>query len=213
VLLPLPLTIGALVAFLLVGQDRAGGQDLRFQRPAQAGQDPFTKPADVPGRLAVDLEKGRFGGSASKLVCDRERLIRLLRERPAAMREWARIRGIPADADAVARYVRRLRPATVIRDERATSYRFSAGRAVGFDAVLQAGTAVLVSRSGAVVVRCRCGNPLSQPTFHPTPKCVGCPRGYQPPPRCVPAGACYRLYPEPPTASAPASGTRTGRRQ
>lgn len=210
VLLPLPIVVATLVVFLLIGQDRAGGRELRFQRPAEAGPSPFTKPADVQGRLAIDLEKGRLGGGVSKLVCDRELLIRLLRDHPAARREWARIRGIADDEGTVARYIRRLRPATVVRDTRATSYRLAGGRTVPFDAVLKAGSAVLVSRSGAVVVRCRCGNPLSQPSFAPEPKCVGCPRDYRPPPRCVPAGACYRLYPEPPPATASPPASRTG---
>jgi hypothetical protein len=44
-----------------------------------------------------------------------------------------------------------------------TNYSFVGGRAVPYQAVLQAGTAVLADTRGALVVRCRSGNPLREP--------------------------------------------------
>ena len=77
-----------------------------------------------------------------------------------------------------------------------TNHSFVGGRAVGYQAILQAGTAVLVDSSGRPVVRCRCGNPLLEPIFIPTAKCLGCPPDYRPPPPCT--RRCWRRYPDPP---------------
>ncbi len=40
---------------------------------------------------------------------------------------------------------------------------------------------MLVDQYGRPVVRCRCGNPLTRPTFVPTASCYGCPARYRPP--------------------------------
>jgi hypothetical protein len=48
-------------------------------------------------------------------------------------------------------------------DTAVTNYSFVGGRAVPYQAVLQAGTAVLVDTRGALVARCRSGNPLREP--------------------------------------------------
>ena len=89
------------------------------------------------------------------------------------------------DIKAVARYIRGLRSVTLTRDTRVTNHSFVGERAVGFQAILQAGTAVLVDEKGVPVVRCRCGNPLLEPVYIKTAKCFGCPANYKPPPDCV----------------------------
>jgi hypothetical protein len=48
-------------------------------------------------------------------------------------------------------------------DTRVTNHGFRSGRATPRQSVLQAGTAVLVDRSGVPRVRCACGNPLAPP--------------------------------------------------
>ena len=122
----------------------------------------------------------------------------------------------------MARYIRELRPVTLTRDTRVTNHSFVDGRAVAFQSILQAGTAVLVDKDGVPVVRCRCGNPLLEPVYVKTAKCFGCPANYHPPPDCVYvdfarlyrdydgdeylrvyrrsdyADACYLPYPDPP---------------
>lgn len=191
------ITIGALMAViavaavvLLTGGDDSepasvDAQTVRFQKPTDKGPDPFTKPADVRGGDRVNVGSGPFGGSGSDLVCDRELLIRSLRARPDRLREWARVLGVDPDIGAVARYIRGLRSVTLTRDTRVTNHSFVDGRAVAFQSILQAGTAVLVDEKGVPVVRCRCGNPLLEAVFIKTAKCFGCPADYRPPPACV----------------------------
>jgi uncharacterized protein DUF6777 len=179
--------VGAAVVLLTGGDDKSktvNAQTVRFQQPTSDGPDPFTKPADVRGGDRVKVGSGPFGGTGSDLVCDRELLIRSLRARPDRMREWARVLQIEPNIAAVARYIRKLRPVTLTRDTRVTNHSFVNGRAVPYQAILQAGTAVLVDKDGKPVARCRCGNPLLEPTFFKEAKCFGCPAHYRPPPPC-----------------------------
>lgn len=238
------MTIGALMAViavaaivLLAGGDdsepaSADAQTVRFQAPTDKGPDPFTKPADVRGGDRVNVGSGPFGGSGSDLVCDRELLIRSLRARPDRVREWARVLDVDPDITAVARYIRGLRSVTLTRDTRVTNHSFVDGRAVGFQSILQAGTAVLVDEKGVPVVRCRCGNPLLKPIHIETAKCFGCPANYEPPTDCVYvdfarlyrdydgdeylrayrrrdfSNACYLPYPDPPRVKRTATRKR-----
>lgn len=223
------LTLAALVAGC--GGDKAKpaaaeAQTVRFQKPTDKGPDPFTKPADVRGAKRVDVGSGPFGGTGSDLVCDRELLIRSLKARPDRLREWARVLRIDPTPSAVARFIRKLRPVTLTQDTRVTNHSFVNGRTVGFQSILQAGTAVLVDKDGRPVARCRCGNPLLEPTFVKVAKCYGCPPHYEPPPPCDYydyndrtynkyddtdykraydprdyRGKCYLPYPDPPRTS------------
>ncbi len=172
------------------------GQTVTFQKPKDKGPDPFTGPADVSGSERVDVGSGPYGGTGSDLVCDRELLIRSLRARPDRLKEWARVLDVEPDIGAVARYIRDLRPVTLTRDTRVTNHSFVDGRAVAFQAILQAGTAVLVDDKGVPVVRCRCGNPLLEPVYVKTATCHGCPPNYRPPPPCdyVDFGRIYSDY-------------------
>lgn len=192
-----------LVIVLIVGGggEEASAQTVRFQQPTEPGPDPFTKPADRTGKTRIKSEQigqGPFGGTGSDLVCDRELLIKSLRARPERLREWARVAGVQPTSRAVARYIRGLRPVTLTRDTRITNHSFVDGKALGFQAILQAGTAVLVDKSGKPVVRCRCGNPLLEPIYYPEAKCLECPPGYEPPPPCEPYDECWDEYPDPP---------------
>ncbi len=174
----------------------ADAQTVRFEEPTDEGEDPFTKPADVRGKKRVKVGSGPFGGTGSDLVCDRELLIRSLRARPDRMEEWARVLGIDPAPAVVARYIRSLRSVTLTRDTRVTNHNFVNGNAVAYQAILQAGTAVLVGPDGRPVARCRCGNPLLEPVFVKTAKCFGCPPNYRPPPACdyVDFARIYRGY-------------------
>ena len=146
-------------------------------------------------------------------------------------------RGIDPSPDAVASYIRSLRPVTLTRDTRVTNYSFEDGKAVGFQSILQAGTAVLVDRYGEPVARCRCGNPLSKPIYYREAKCQYCPPHYNPPPPCyykpydgygTTTGStdtgttggyssqksysnCYKFYPHPPGVRRSKAKTSTAR--
>jgi hypothetical protein len=175
------------------GEDKADAQTVRFQQPVDVGPDPFIdKPADRRGKRKVkitpsstEVGSGPFGGTGSDLVCDRDLLIRALKAQPEKLAEWARVLGVEPTIKAVGQYIAKLHPVTLTRDTRVTNHSFVNGRAVPFQSILAAGTAVLVDDYGNPVARCRCGNPLLKPTFIPAAVCVACPPRYTPPPACA----------------------------
>jgi hypothetical protein len=191
------IAVVAVIVFALGGsndEDKSSAksdlQTVSFQKPVDPGPDPFTPPADVEGRKEVDIPANAtggeqpFGGSGSNRVCDRDKLIRFFRRNPERMREWARVLGVRPTFRAVKKYIAKLHPVTLTRDTQVTNHAFKNGRAVPFQAILQAGTAVLVDKYGTPVVRCFCGNPLGPAVYVPTAKCQGCPAHYTPPPQC-----------------------------
>jgi Domain of unknown function (DUF6777) len=176
----------ALVACGSSGPAGSGGgqtQTVHFQKPLDPGPSPFTAPAAVRGRVTQPISEP-FGGSGSNSVCDRDKLIRFLHAHSDRMLEWARVLHVQPTLPAVKRYIAKLHPVTLTRDTQVTNHAWKNGRAVPFQAILQAGTAVLVDRYGRPVVRCFCGNPLGPAVYTPTSKCVDCPPHYQPPRQC-----------------------------
>lgn len=198
--IPVGAALAFVAAILLIACGGDGGkgapaaediQTVSFQQPQDSGPDPFTKPADVQGRRTVPVSSSGgsggsqpFGGSGSNRVCDRDKLIRFLKANPERMREWARVLGVSPTFRAVKRYIAKLHPVTLTRDTQVTNHAYRGGRAVPFQAILQAGTAVLVDKYGTPVVRCYCGNPLKPAVFVATAKCTGCPPHYRPPKQC-----------------------------
>lgn len=195
--------IGAAViaAALLLGQGDEGGTgsaaapgEIFLQAAADAGPSPFTPPVDPPApaqaaaavnaapQSGVTPAAGAplYGGSGDNRVCDREAMIRYLTENPDKGRAWAATAGI-AYGDLPA-YVRSLTPTVLLYDTRVTNHGFANGRATSLQSVLQAGTAVLVDRSGQPVTKCKCGNPLRPPIRAvANPRYVGTPwPGFQP---------------------------------
>ena len=164
---------------------KVSAQTIRFQKPEDPGPEPFTAPADVSGSKTVDVvASGPYGGSGSDKVCDRDLLIRFLKSNPERMRAWAEVLGLHPDSRTVSRYIAKLHPVTLTRDTQVTNHSFVNGRATSFQSILQAGTAVLVDEYGHPVARCRCGNPLTEPTYFKTGTCIGCPPRYTPPTQC-----------------------------
>ena len=163
-------------------------QTITFQEPEDPGNDPFTPPADEEGDETVEVaasgEVQPFGGSGSNRVCDRDKLIKFLKSNSQRRAEWARVLGIDPDFESVKEYIAKLHPVTLTRDTQVTNHAFTNGRAVPFQAILQAGTAVLVDKYGVPVVRCYCGNPLLPAAYAPEARCTGCPPNYKPPRQC-----------------------------
>jgi hypothetical protein len=183
--------------------DAGATQTIRFQKPEDPGPMPFTDATDVSGSKTVSLHSsgsgggssggssggtggasGPYGGSGSDKVCDRDLLIRFLRQNPERMRAWAGVLGIDPSYKSVSRYIAKLHPVTLTRDTQVTNHSFVNGRATAFQSILAAGTAVLVDRYGHPVARCRCGNPLTEPTYIETARCIDCPPHYTPPTYC-----------------------------
>ncbi|MER5470734.1 PASTA domain-containing protein [Streptomyces sp. NPDC002685] len=127
------------------GHDGAGGQDGNHATPG-----PHESGEPTPD----------FGGSAQPGTCAVAKLKKFLTapKNSAKAREWARILNIRPDQ--ISGYIDRLTPVVLRHDTLVTNHEYKHGKAVPFDALLQAGIAVLVDRQGLPAVKCSCGNPL-----------------------------------------------------
>ncbi|MFI6284116.1 DUF6777 domain-containing protein [Streptomyces sp. NPDC051018] len=160
-------------------------EEVLLQPAADKGPDPYTAttvrelsapaPRDVlppppPGgppvrgqilRTLSGATPGLYGGIQSVGSCDIEQQITLLRAEPAKARAFARGAGVSQGS--LPGFLRDLTPVVLRADTRVTSHGYRKGSAASRQAVLQAGTAVLVDRHGSPRVRCACGNPLRSP--------------------------------------------------
>lgn len=131
--------------------------------------DPNVVPAmpDVPklkDQRATGTLPGMYGRSGDGVACDVRQLVNYLvdPEHEAQARTWAEVAGIAAGE--IASYFTKLTPVRLRFDTRVTNYDYKDGEANGFEAVLQAGTSVLVDNRGVPRVKCNCGNPLTDPS-------------------------------------------------
>ncbi|WND33581.1 DUF6777-containing protein [Streptomyces sp. BB1-1-1] len=164
----------------------ATGGVLHLQPVATQGPDPFTDSTAVStatpppaartpgpvsaGAASVALDglrplsggtPGLYGGIQHVGSCDVTRQIGHLAAHPARKSAFAEVAGVSATA--LPAYLRGLTPVVLRSDTRVTNHGYRDGRAAGYQAVLQAGTAVLVDDRGVPRVRCACGNPLKAP--------------------------------------------------
>lgn len=128
--------------------------------PAGGALDPGPTVGSAPG-------PGRFGGSGDTAVCAAAALAEMLAGDEKKAEVWADVRGI--NATQIPDYLQTLTPVLLLSDTLVTNYGFVDGAAVGRQAVLQAGSAVLVDWTGLPVVRCACGNPLGAPEVFSLP--------------------------------------------
>ncbi|MGW3106925.1 DUF6777 domain-containing protein [Streptomyces sp. NPDC001100] len=161
-----------------------------LQAAAKTGPDPFTEStasessappvsasptASEPANAVRGVDGGApglYGGTQNVASCDVEKQIKALQANPAKNKAFASVVGVqPAGVPA---YLRSLTPVQLRMDTRVTNHGYRAGVATSYQAVLQAGTAVLVDSHGVPRVRCACGNPLSPPVAQQTtPKQTG----------------------------------------
>ncbi|MEA2676767.1 MAG: hypothetical protein QOJ81_908 [Chloroflexota bacterium] len=100
---------------------------------------------------------GLYGGSLSE-TCDPELLISFLTSHPAKGQAWADVVGIPVAS--IPDFIRSLTPTVLTVDTLVTNHGFKDGKALPWQMLLEAGTAVLMKPDGTVGARCACGNPL-----------------------------------------------------
>ncbi|MFF9011614.1 DUF6777 domain-containing protein [Streptomyces sp. NPDC014870] len=183
------------------GGDTGGsGGEVFLQNAAATGPDPFTKstarttnasqsPAPLPSptrsadatatRSVSGAAPGLYGGTQSTASCDVEQQVRYLADEPAKNAAFAQVQGISPGE--VPGYLRSLTPLQLRVDTRVTNHGFRDGGPTAYQAVLQAGTAVLVDDRGVPRVRCACGNPLTPPVAQQDFKTTGTKwAGYQP---------------------------------
>jgi hypothetical protein len=117
----------------------------------------------LSGQVAQGTAEGLYGGTLDTAVCDAAQLVAFLTD-PANRAQadaWAEVQGItPAE---IPGFVAGLTPVRLRLDTRVTNHGFDGSRATPFQAVLQAGTAVLVDDRGVPRAKCFCGNPLAEP--------------------------------------------------
>ncbi|WP_156724593.1 DUF6777 domain-containing protein [Streptomyces apocyni] len=165
------------------GGDASGSSGEVFLQAASAdGIDPFTESSDpesqppsappptLPSAPETDANvtrgvegsaPGLYGGTQNVASCDVEQQIKLLTAEQDKNRAFASVLEIePSD---VPSYLRALTPVRLRTDTRVTNHGYQDGAATSYQAVLQAGTAVLVDERGVPRVRCACGNPLTPP--------------------------------------------------
>ncbi|MFG2788042.1 DUF6777 domain-containing protein [Streptomyces sp. NPDC048419] len=180
------------LAVLLTRPDGSGqGGELFLQAAGKSGPEPFTRstaenssaspvsasPAtgSAPANAVRQVDGGApglYGGTRNLSSCDVEQQIKALGADPAKNKAFASVEGITLAK--VPAYLRALTPVQLRMDTRVTNHGYRNGAATGYQAVLEAGTAVLVDGRGVPRVRCACGNPLTPPVaLKTTPKTTG----------------------------------------
>jgi hypothetical protein len=134
-----------------------------------AGDEPETSALDEPvllaGRRIVGTTPGAYVGERDEAVCDRERLAEMLTgdgADTAAADAW--FAALDRNVEGRATYLDDLTGVHLRYDTRVTAH----GADGAIDAVLQAGTAVLIDRFGVPRVRCAGGVPLDEPAPAPS---------------------------------------------
>jgi len=137
-----------------------------FEGPDEVGADPFMGPAEVILELGEALPPasatpiGLYGGTLEN-TCDPQRLVDYLLSNPAKGQAWAAVQGIAPSQ--LSSYILSLSPTVLAVDTAVINHSYSNGVAKPINAVLGAGTAVLVDADGVPRARCYCGNPLLPP--------------------------------------------------
>ena len=144
-------TAGAARFTVPAGTDLQGLEPLYGNLTSAAGSAP-TYRGDRPG-LYADARR--------RPSCDAAALARSLEENPTEASAWASTLGVTASR--IPSYMASLTPVVLRVDTRVTNHGWTSGSVTGFQAVLQAGTSVLVDRYGLPVSKCYCGNPLTAP--------------------------------------------------
>ncbi|WP_330268999.1 DUF6777 domain-containing protein [Streptomyces griseorubiginosus] len=174
------------------GSTAAGGDgEVFLQAAGKTGPDPFTestaKDSSVPPVPASPTGSsepanavrgvdggapGLYGGTRNVSSCDVEKQVKALQADPAKNKAFASVAGVQPSG--VPAYLRALTPVQLRMDTRVTNHGYRDGAATSYQAVLQAGTAVLVDGHGVPRTRCACGNPLTPPVAQQTaPKRTG----------------------------------------
>ncbi|MFJ9915523.1 DUF6777 domain-containing protein [Actinacidiphila glaucinigra] len=173
------MAVAVIFAFSFLGGTKGGGE-IFLQNASAAGPDPFTPstagepgtavtPTITPnessapgGTLKVSgAHPGLYSGKQNEAACDVERQISYLTGAPARSKAFAET--LKVELQDLPAHLRALTPVQLNWDTRVTSHGFKDGKATNYQAILQAGTPVMVDNRGVPVVRCTCGNPLSAP--------------------------------------------------
>jgi hypothetical protein len=182
--------VAAIVGVVALGggsDDSASAAEVELQPIATAGTNPFmpsvgtdqtgvTPPpaaTSATGSVATYSgdTPGLYGGTRNVSTCDPDKMVAFLEANPDKAAAWAGVLGIQTTE--IRTYVSSLTPVILRTDTYVTNHGFENGRATEIDAVLQAGTAVLIDKYGFPVTKCYCGNPLTRPRVYVSPRYTG----------------------------------------
>jgi hypothetical protein len=171
------LIVAALVAFALIWTDSRSTKNIAQMSYISAnapGPSPFTDSvSDVEMDRVANVSRSAqsggvsgdttelYGGSGNEAVCNQDALITNLHNLPGPRAAFAAALGL-SDAQ-VDGYIRSLKPVVLMHDTWVTNHSYANGQPIPYQAVLQAGTAVLIDAYGVPRVKCGCGNPLKEP--------------------------------------------------
>ncbi|MFC5751884.1 DUF6777 domain-containing protein [Actinomadura rugatobispora] len=136
------------------GSGQTPGTELPGTGPASGYRQ--TPGTELPG---TGPATGSVGHSAP---CDPVKLAATLQAQPAKAQAWADAHGISTQQ--IPGYLSHLTPTYLKTDTLVMNHSYQSGKDTSTTAVLQAGMGVLVDQSGAPVVKCNCGNPLTRPS-------------------------------------------------
>ncbi|MER8186398.1 DUF6777 domain-containing protein [Kitasatospora sp. NPDC094015] len=150
-------------------------QQVALQPVGDAGPDPFTASVaaaeKAPSGAATASppaggthsgdEPGLYAGSRTAPSCNAAQLADYLNGDQAKAKAWAQVENI--DPSGISDYLQGLTAVVLRADTRVTNHSYSNGQATAYQAVLEAGTDVMVDDRGLPRVRCACGNPLLPP--------------------------------------------------
>lgn len=175
----LAIIVAVATVIVLATHDSGRSADLSLVAETSTGDDPFSpsvsltnKPLRNDVRLATTTgtytgrgvravagtTTGLYGGTENS-TCDVAKLANFLSENPDKARAWSGVFGISRSE--IPYYLDSLTPVVLTSDTWVTNHSYAGGEATPFQAILQAGTAVLVDDAGVPRVRCSCGNPLA----------------------------------------------------
>lgn len=133
----------------------------------------ITAPANATTTSSTGGTPGLYGGTMNKAACDPAQMVKFLADNPDKAAAWVEAMnqdpnvklpdGSPLTVATIPDYVATLTPVTLSSDTRVTNHGYRNGKPTTLQAVLQAGTAVLVDGYGVPRVKCFCGNPLNGP--------------------------------------------------
>jgi serine/threonine protein kinase len=176
----------------LFGANQAQAREIILQARGEAGPNAFTQPVTPtkPKRFGTGAigtgtnakqgvlqlhgdQVGLYGGTQNQSTCNRAQMITYLRQSPAKAQAWvaalnsdptlAWSGGTKLTVAQIPDYINELTPVLLRLDTRVTNNGYRDGHPTPFQAVLQAGTAVLIDKLGVPRSRCACGNPLLEP--------------------------------------------------
>ncbi|WP_251062817.1 MULTISPECIES: PASTA domain-containing protein [unclassified Streptomyces] len=131
-----------------------------FDESQGLGQDARIRAQTVHGGLQQGDTPGLYGGSKQPTICDVVRLKEFLTDPAHERKAQAWAAALSIDTAGIPDYLDRLTPVLLRHDTLVQNHDYKTGKAVPFNALLQAGIAILVDAEGLPAVKCSCGNPL-----------------------------------------------------